>query len=128
LGRLLAKRAGSQNRIIHQYAPKLANISCGKIPKTAATKKPTLPESQRKAGDQNLKSVSEIIHSPIDNPNRSRVGGVAPDEIVSEYAGLVDSGELSAAGLAKLVADNEINTTNIDLIGLSSTGVEYLIG
>lgn len=56
------------------------------------------------------------------------VGGVAPDEIVSEYAGLVDSGELSATGLAKLVADNEINTTNIDLIGLSSTGVEYLIG
>lgn len=56
------------------------------------------------------------------------VGGLAPDEIVSQYAGLVDSGELSAAGLAKLVADNEINTTNIDLVGLSSTGVEYLIG
>ena len=56
------------------------------------------------------------------------VGSLAPDEIVSQYTGLVDSGELSAAGLAKLVADNEINTTNIDLVGLSSTGVEYLIG
>jgi len=41
---------------------------------------------------------------------------------------MVDNGELSRVELAKLVADHEVNLTNIDLVGLSTTGVEYLLG
>ena len=41
---------------------------------------------------------------------------------------MVDNGELSRVELAKLVADYEVNLANIDLVGLSATGVEYLLG
>jgi Ca2+-binding RTX toxin-like protein len=55
-------------------------------------------------------------------------GENAPVEIVSMYGKLIDDGELSKVELAKLVADNEMNLTNIDFVGLNFTGVEYLLG
>jgi len=55
-------------------------------------------------------------------------GENAPVEIVSLYGKLIDDGELSKVELAKLVADNEMNLTNIDFVGLNFTGVEYLLG
>ena len=42
------------------------------MPKIKATKKPTNPEIHLALGDQNLNRYSEIIHRPIDKPNRSR--------------------------------------------------------
>ena len=53
-------------------------------------------------------------------------GGEAPDDVISEWGGKVDSGELSALELSKLVAENDFNLANIDFVGLYSTGVEYL--
>ena len=53
-------------------------------------------------------------------------GDEAPDEIVAEWGGKVDNGELSALELSKLVAENQLNLTNIDFVGLYSTGIEYL--
>ena len=41
---------------------------------------------------------------------------------------MVDSGEISALELAQLVADHELNLSNIDIAGLASTGIEYLLG
>ena len=55
-------------------------------------------------------------------------GEKAPIEIVSMYGKLIDDGELNKVELAKLVADNEMNLTNIGFVGLSFTGVEYLLG
>ncbi len=49
------------------------NISVGIIPNTAATTKPINPDSHLNLGDQNLNSASEIIHSPIERPNKSRL-------------------------------------------------------
>ncbi|MDE0507166.1 MAG: M10 family metallopeptidase C-terminal domain-containing protein [Gammaproteobacteria bacterium] len=53
-------------------------------------------------------------------------GEEAPDDVISEWGGKVDSGELSALELSKLVAENDFNLANIDFIGLYSTGMEYL--
>tara|TARA_E500000331_G_scaffold29973_2_gene25236 strand:+ start:39768 stop:42404 length:2637 start_codon:yes stop_codon:yes gene_type:complete len=55
------------------------------------------------------------------------VGGTAPEDISSHYGALVDSGQLSAVGLASLVSNHEINVAGIDLIGLADTGIEYII-
>ena len=55
------------------------------------------------------------------------VGWTAPEDISSHYGALVDSGELSAVGLASLVSNHEINVARIDLIGLADTGIEYSI-
>ncbi|MDC3196607.1 hypothetical protein OAU36_02625 [Gammaproteobacteria bacterium] len=55
-------------------------------------------------------------------------GEEAPADVINQYGGMVDNGELSRVELAKLVADHEVNLTNIDLVGLSTTGVEYLLG
>jgi len=55
-------------------------------------------------------------------------GDEAPADVINQYGGMVDNGELSRVELAKLVADSEVNLTNIDLVGLSATGVEYLLG
>lgn len=55
-------------------------------------------------------------------------GEEAPDEVISEWGGKVDKGELSAVELSRLVAENDLNLANIDFVGLYSTGIEYLVG
>lgn len=55
-------------------------------------------------------------------------GEQAPEEILNTYGSLIDNGELSAVDLAKSVADSDANIENINLIGLSSTGIEFLLG
>ena len=56
----------------------------------------------------------------------SLVGSAAPADILSEYSELIDNGSLSAAQLGIAAADHSLNVANIDLIGLSQTGVEYI--
>jgi len=55
-------------------------------------------------------------------------GEQAPEEILNTYGSLIDNGELSAVDLAKSVADSDANIENINLIGLSSTGIEFFLG
>jgi len=71
-----------------------------------------------------------------DNPNSANIinhfyftltGSVAPTAIVEEYASLLDSQQISEVELAKLVAENDLNLTNINFIGLSDSGVEYAL-
>ena len=38
---------------------------------------------------------------------------------------MIDNGTYTAAELAIIAADHSLNTTNIDLVGLSETGLEY---
>jgi hypothetical protein len=48
------------------------------------------------------------------------LAGAAP------YIAMLDSKTMSVGELGALLADNEANTQNIDLVGLSNTGVTYL--
>ena len=52
-------------------------------------------------------------------------GQQAPESVIDTYASLLDDGDLSLLSLSMQVADNEINLSNINLIGLSFTGIEY---
>ena len=52
--------------------------------------------------------------------------GVAPTEAVTkELAGYMDSGAYSQAGFARAISDLDLNATNINLAGLTDTGLQY---
>ena len=47
--------------------------------------------------------------------------------ILDEYGALLDDKTMTPTELGMAVAEHSLNATNIDLIGLASTGVEYMI-
>jgi|GEM_PF-1775360 len=52
--------------------------------------------------------------------------GEAPTQgVKTELASYMDSGAYSQAGFARAIADLELNATNINLVGLSDTGLQY---
>ena len=53
------------------------------------------------------------------------IGQQAPENVMDTYSSLLDNGDLSVLSLSLQVADNEINLSNINLVGLSFTGIEY---
>ena len=53
------------------------------------------------------------------------VGPPTPADDLGQYSALIDNGTYTAAELAVAAADHNLNTTNIDLIGLSQTGLEF---
>ena len=55
------------------------------------------------------------------------IGPPTPADNISQYSALIDNGTYTSAGLAIVAADHSLNTTAIDLVGLASTGVEYII-
>jgi hypothetical protein len=57
-------------------------------------------------------SVVDLIWTNI-------VGPPTAADNLPQYSALIDNGTYTAA-------DHSLNTTNIDLVGLSQTGVEYL--
>ena len=66
----------------------------------------------------NSRSVVELFYQNL-------TGQQATEDIISTYASLLDNGDLSVLALSLQVADNEINLSNINFVGLSSTGIEY---
>ena len=88
----------------------------------------------------NGKTYDDLLQTAIDtifgaNPSGAQMvghfftaltGEEAPDDVISEWGGKVDNGELSAVELSRLVAEIDLNLANIDYVGLYSTGVEYL--
>jgi len=64
-------------------------------------------------------SVVDLIWTNI-------VGPPTAADNLPQYSALIDNGTYTAAELAIAAADHSLNTTNIDLVGLSQTGVEYL--
>jgi Ca2+-binding RTX toxin-like protein len=54
-------------------------------------------------------------------------GQAAPKSIVDSYAPLIINGSLTPIGLAGQVAAHELNLQNIGLVGLASTGIEYIV-
>ena len=53
------------------------------------------------------------------------VGPPTPADDLGQYSALIDNGTYTAAELTVAAADHNLNTTNIDLIGLSQTGLEF---
>ena len=57
----------------------------------------------------------------------TNVVGSAPDaETLAYFKGLLDNGSFTQGSLGELAADTSINTTNINLVGLALTGVEFI--
>ena len=63
-------------------------------------------------------SVVDLIWTNI-------VGPPTPADNLPQYSALIDNGTYTAAELAVAAADHSLNTANIDLVGLSQTGLEY---
>jgi hypothetical protein len=64
---LLLISPGNQNKITHQYSEKLLKTSFGIVPNNIKTINPTKPDRNLNEGVQNLYSVSEIAHKPIEH-------------------------------------------------------------
>ena len=58
---------------------------------------------------------------------RNAAGVEAPQAVLDDYGILIDSGATTVSQLAMSVAEHSINESNLDLVGLSTTGVEYLL-
>jgi hypothetical protein len=53
--------------------------------------------------------------------------GQAPDAATRKsFTDLLDNGTFTVGGLGVVAADTELNQTNINLMGLVQTGLEYL--
>ena len=65
--------------------------------------------------------------SVVDVLYKNLIGSAAPQSVLDEYGGMLDSGSITSTELGIAVADHPINATNIDLIGLTQTGVEYIL-
>ena len=65
--------------------------------------------------------------SVVDLLYKNLVGSSAPQSILDEYGSMIDSGSMTATSLGIAVADHSLTATNIDLIGLAQTGVEYIL-
>ena len=65
--------------------------------------------------------------SVVDLIYKNLVGSSAPESLLVEYGSLIDSGALTAVDLAISAGNHPINESNIDLVGLSSTGLEYML-
>ena len=81
-----------------------------------------------------MKTAIDVIFGP--NPTGASVvgafyenlaGSPAPQSILDEYGALLDDKTMTPTELGMAVAEHSLNATNIDLIGLASTGVEYMI-
>jgi len=81
-----------------------------------------------------MKAAIDVIFGP--NPTGASVvgafyenlaGSPAPQSILDEYGALLDDKTMTPTELGMAVAEHSLNATNIDLIGLASTGVEYMI-
>jgi hypothetical protein len=58
---------------------------------------------------------------------KNLAGSLAPQSISDEYEGMLDRGSMTSTELGIAVADHGLNATNIDLVGLAQTGIEYVV-
>lgn len=68
-----------------------------------------------------LKTNDQIVYTLWNNV----VGTIATATDKAPFIDLLAHG-MSVGDLAKLAADTSLNTTNINLVGLAATGIEYL--
>ena len=54
-------------------------------------------------------------------------GIAAPVTDLSYYVGLLDSGAYTQASLAVIACQTALNTASVDLVGLASSGLDYIV-
>ena len=84
-------------------------------------------ESLMQAGLDFVLGENPSSSTVIDLFYKNLTGEPAPDSILKEYSELLDSGLMTSSALGIAVADHSLNISNIDLVGLAQTGVEYII-
>jgi hypothetical protein len=73
-----------------------------------------------RGGDTSARGIVSLIYQNL--------AGTAPDEgTLTQFAGMLDRGELSAGQLGVMAAEHALNTAAIDLVGLAQTGVGYAL-
>ncbi len=73
-----------------------------------------------RGGDTGARGIVSLIYQNL--------AGAAPDEAtLTQFAGMLDRGELSSGQLGVMAADHTLNTTAIDLVGLAQTGIAYAL-
>lgn len=73
----------------------------------------------RLGSNANAEAVVNLLYTNV-------VGTTPGSADLALYTGLLSRGEYSAATLGILAADTSINTANINLVGLSQTGLDYI--
>lgn len=73
-----------------------------------------------RGGDTSARGIVGLIYQNL--------AGAAPDEgTLSQFAGMLDRGELSAGQLGVMASDHALNVAAIDLVGLAQTGIGYAL-
>lgn len=67
-------------------------------------------------------SSNELVSTFYEN----LTGQTAPQSVIDTYANLIDSGSLTQLNFATQVVEHPLNAENIDLIGLATTGLEFI--
>ena len=57
--------------------------------------------------------------------HRALTGVEARPALLAEYGGRIDRAEMTAVELALIAAETDLNSSNLDLVGLSSGGLAY---
>ncbi len=71
-----------------------------------------------RGGDTSARGIVGLIYQNL--------AGAAPDEAtLTQFAGMLDRGELSSGQLGVMAAEHALNTAAIDLVGLAQTGIAY---
>jgi len=75
----------------------------------------------------NVKLGTAADSAAVVNLLFSNIVGAAPSASdLATYTGLLNSGQLARADLAVSAADHPLNQSNINLVGLATTGIEYI--
>jgi serralysin len=75
--------------------------------------------SARLGGRSSNTDVVNLLYTNV-------VGSAPSAETLAYYKDLLDRGSFTQGSLGVLAADTSINTTNINLMGLAMTGVEFV--
>lgn len=74
-----------------------------------------------------LTAAGATTHESVVNLLYTNLVGVAPTEAVAaEYVALLDNGAYTMGGIGVFAADLDLNAQNIDLTGLSQSGLEFV--
>ena len=75
----------------------------------------------------NARLGANPTHAQVVDLLYTNVVGQAPDAVTRKtFTDLLDNGTFTVGGLGVLAADTELNQTNIKLVGLAQTGLEYV--
>jgi hypothetical protein len=71
------------------------------------------------AGQTTFEEISKLLWTNV-------IGSAPSAEDIAPFVTMLELGQLSIGSLTTLAADTDLNAVNIDLVGLSQTGLAYL--